>query len=58
MTSGSVVSTHRPLVPLTILDGSGNPQTLRVVLDTGFTGQVSLPDKVCTAAGHQDKPVC
>ena len=51
MTSGSVVSARRPLVPLTILDDSGNPQTLRVVLDTGFTGQVSLPERYVRQLG-------
>ena len=51
MTNGSVTGTRKPLVPLTILDGSGNPQTLRVVLDTGFTGQVSLPERYVRQLG-------
>ena len=51
MTSGNVVGTRKPLVPLTILDGSGSPQTLRVVLDTGFNGQVSLPERYVRQLG-------
>ena len=59
MTSGSVVGTRKPLVPITILDSVGNPQTLRVVLDTGFTGQLALPERYMrrfglTTDGHID----
>ena len=28
-----------------IIDGSGSPQTLEVVLDTGFTGYLTLPSE-------------
>ncbi len=51
MTSGIVTATRKPLVPLTILDDSGNRHTLRVVLDTGFTGQLLLPERYIRRLG-------
>ena len=59
MTSGSVVGTRKPLVPITILDSVGAPQVLRVILDTGFTGQLVLPERYMrrfglTTDGHID----
>ena len=44
MTSGNVTSTRIPLVPLTLLDGAGNRHTMRVILDSGFTGELALPE--------------
>ena len=59
MTSGSVVSTRKPLVPITILDSVGEPQVLRMTLDNGFTGQLVLPERYMrrfglTTDGHID----
>lgn len=44
MTSGHVTETRKPMVPLTILDNQGTPNPIRLILDTGFTGQVLLPE--------------
>ncbi len=45
MTAGSVTRTRKPLVPITMLDQQGHRHTLRVVLDTGFTGELLLPER-------------
>ena len=45
MTGGTVTLTRKPLVPLTIFDDAGVRHTISLVLDTGFTGQVLLPER-------------
>lgn len=51
MTSGYVTATRKPMVPLTILDNQGNPHLIRMILDTGFTGQVLLPERLVNRLG-------
>ena len=43
MTRGNVISARKPLLPITILDSTGNQHDLLVTLDTGFTSQLALP---------------
>ena len=43
-TIGNVTVERQPLAPLTILDSGGNPHTLSVIVDTGFTGELALPE--------------
>ena len=57
MTSGRVTTTRKPLAPITILDSDGNQHPIRVVLDTGFTGYLVLPDKVYASARPDRTPV-
>ncbi len=51
MTSGRVVSTRKPLVSLHFLDVNENPHLIPMVLDTGFTGQVLLPERYVERLG-------
>ncbi len=51
MTSGRVVSTRKPLVWLHFLDVNENPHLIPMVLDTGFTGQVLLPERYVERLG-------
>ena len=51
MTSGRVISTKKPLVHLQFLDNIGELHTIPLVLDTGFTGQVSLPTRYVDRLG-------
>ena len=51
MTSGHVTVTRKPLVPITILDSHGNSRTVRAILDTGFTGQILLPERIVDRLG-------
>ena len=51
MTSGRVTATRKPLVPVTILDSESSPHTIQFVVDTGFTGQLLLPDRYLARLG-------
>ena len=51
MTSGRVIATRKPLVPITVLDNLRNPHTIQFVLDTGFTGQLLLPNRFANRLG-------
>ena len=51
MTIGSVTSTRKPLVSLTVLDNNGNSHPMRLILDTGFTGQIVLPERFVNRLG-------
>ncbi len=51
MTSGRVISTRKPLVPVTVLDSQRNPHIIQFILDTGFTGQLLLPDRYMNRLG-------
>lgn len=51
MTIGSVTATRRPLLPVTVLDSSGNPHPIQFILDTGFTGQLVLPERYMRRLG-------
>ena len=46
MISGQIAEFGLAWLPICIQDGSGGWQTLRVVADTGFTGQLALPESV------------
>ena len=43
-TIGNVTAERQPLAPLTLLDSGGNRHTLSVIVDTGFTGELALPE--------------
>ena len=45
MTIGSVTATRKPMAPLTILDANGHRHTIQVTVDTGFTGELLLPEQ-------------
>ena len=51
MTSGNVTSTRIPLMPITLLDSAGNSHTMRVILDSGFTGELLLPQRYVRRLG-------
>ena len=51
MTSGAVTATRKPLVPITVLDRRNNPHTIQFVLDSGFTGQLLLPNRYLDRLG-------
>ena len=51
MTGGRVTSARQPLLPLAILDGGGEWQTLPFVLDTGFTGFIAVPERYSRQLG-------
>ena len=51
MISGRVIYTRKPLVPVIVLDSQRNPHTIQFVLDTGFTGQLLLPDRYMDRLG-------
>ena len=51
MTGGNVTATRKPLLPITLLDSAGNRHTLRVILDTGFTGELLLPERYIRRLG-------
>ena len=51
MISGKVSASRKPFVPVTILDNHSNPHTIRFILDTGFTGQLLLPDRYIDRLG-------
>ena len=56
MTSGRVIATRKPLVPITVLDNLRNPHTIQFVLDTGFTGQLLLPNRFANRLGSCQSP--
>ena len=43
-TIGNVTAERQPLAPLTLLDSTGSPHILSVIVDTGFTGELALPE--------------
>ena len=51
MTSGRVIASRKPLVRLAFLDDNQNRHLIPVVLDTGFTGQILLPERYTTRLG-------
>ena len=51
MTGGRVTSARQPLLPMAILDGNGQWQTLPFVLDTGFTGFIAVPERYSRQLG-------
>ena len=51
MTSGRVDARRKPFVPVTVLDNQGKPHTIQFILDTGFTGQLLLPNQYMNRLG-------
>ena len=51
MISGQIAEFGLAWLPVQIQDGNGRWQTLRVVLDTGFTGQLALPESAVRQLG-------
>ena len=45
MHRGRVSADQQALVTIDVFDGEGRPQPLEVVLDTGFTGYLTLPEQ-------------
>ena len=45
MIRGKVSEHHQALVTVDIIDSTGRPQSLDAILDTGFTGYLTLPTK-------------
>ena len=43
MISGKVIGNQKALIPVDIMDDSGRPRSIEFVLDTGFTGYLTLP---------------
>ena len=43
MIRGRVSGNQQALIAIDIMDGEGRPRSLEVVLDTGFTGYLTLP---------------
>lgn len=51
MTSGRVADTRKPFVPVIVLDSNSSPHTIQFILDTGFTGQLLLPNRYMDRLG-------
>lgn len=51
MTSGRVDARRKPFVPVTVLDNQSHPHTIQFILDTGFTGQLLLPNRYMNRLG-------
>ncbi len=47
--SGTVTSDREAVVPLVLLDSNGQQQGVEAVLDTGFTGFLTLPHNIIVA---------
>ncbi|MDE2823047.1 MAG: clan AA aspartic protease [Chloroflexota bacterium] len=45
MITGRVSSDQQALIAIDIMDGEGQPRSQEVVLDTGFTGYLTLPSE-------------
>ncbi len=43
MIKGKISENQQALLPIDIIDGEGRPRSLEVILDTGFTGYLTLP---------------
>lgn len=43
MIKGKVKKNQQVLLPIDVMDGEGRPRSLEVILDTGFTGYLTLP---------------
>ena len=51
MTNGYISTARLPQIPVRLQDGSGNWQMLAAVVDTGFTGQLALPESYANRLG-------
>ena len=44
MIHGRVTRSRRPVIAIAIRDGNGNWRTMNITIDTGFNGQLALPE--------------
>ena len=51
MISGRIADMDLAWIPVSIQDGGGSWRRLRIVLDTGFTGQLALPERYVRQLG-------
>ena len=51
MISGRIADIDLAGIPVRIQDGGGSWRRLRIVLDTGFTGQLALPERYVRQLG-------
>ena len=51
MIRGRVSGNQQALIAIDIMDGEGQPRSLEVVLDTGFTGYLTLPSESISQLG-------
>ena len=51
MTNGYVTSTRKPLLRVTLLDAEEHRHTVPFILDTGFIGQLHLPERYIRRLG-------
>ncbi len=51
MTDGYVTATRKPLLRVTLLDTGEHRHTIPFTLDTGFTGQLLLPERYIRRLG-------
>jgi clan AA aspartic protease len=49
--AGAVVSNRGPVVPIMLRDASGHDHALSALVDTGFTGWLTLPKELIAAFG-------
>jgi clan AA aspartic protease len=51
MITGVVNANHEATIPLVIHDAHGQQQTIEAVIDTGFTGSLTLPSTLIAVLG-------
>jgi predicted aspartyl protease len=51
MITGVVTANHEATIPLVVHGARGHQETINAVIDTGFTGSVTLPPMLITALG-------
>jgi clan AA aspartic protease len=51
MITGVVTANHEATIPLVVHGAHGQQETIDAVIDTGFTGSVTLPHMLITALG-------
>ncbi len=51
MITGAVVANRGPVVPLVLRDAGGREHALSAVVDTGFTGWLTLPKEMIASLG-------
>ena len=51
MITGVVNANHEATVPLVVHDAHGQQQTIEAVIDTGFTGSLTLPSTLIAVLG-------
>ena len=51
MIRGKVSGNQQALIAVDIMDGEGRPRSVEVVLDTGFTGYLTLPSESISQLG-------